>query len=88
MRRYKEGCWGDGSFGHQHVRERLAALIDEFDEDIAEQLRAEMSDDAEEENVALEILNNNTSDENGLKVWEFVDGDLMLSRLVSENTGG
>lgn len=44
-RRYKEGCWGDGTFGHQHVRERLAQLVEEYDSELAERLRGEMSDD-------------------------------------------
>lgn len=84
-REYKPGCWGDGSYGHQYVRERLAQLIQEFNEEIAELLRQEMSDDGSEELEALEILNANTGGKNGPVIWEFVDGDLMLSRLVSEN---
>jgi hypothetical protein len=84
-RRYAPGCWGDSTFGHARVRERLAWLVQEYDPNLADRLRLPMSDDAGEEDDALEILNKET-DTTGL-VWEFVDGDLMLSRLISENTG-
>jgi len=88
MRVYTPGCWGDGSYGHKHVRFRLAALVEEFDGDLADVLRQEPSDDHSEEDDALAILNENTFHPNFHVVWEFVDGDLMLSKLVSENTGG
>ncbi len=86
MRRYKPGCWADGTFGHTRVRARLADLVREFDEDLAERLLDVMSDDAEEEDEALAVLNDNTEYDTPV-IWEFVDGDLMLSRLVSENSG-
>lgn len=84
-RNYAIGCYGDGSFGHAHVRQRLADLVEEYSEDLAEELRGEMSDDGGEEDGALEVLNEHTANDG--VVWEFVDGDLMLSRLVSENSG-
>lgn len=88
MRTYKPGCWADGAYGHEHVRRRLAELVREFDENIADELLKPMSDDASEEMDALQILNDNTIHPNYYVVWEFVDGDLMLSKLISENSGG
>lgn len=78
------GCWADGAAGHKHVRNRLAQLVanvwtqemlDKYGYDVAEALDVEMSDDASEEDDALDILQEFT--ESGF-VWEFVDGDLML----------
>jgi hypothetical protein len=86
MRHYKPMIWGDGSFGHKHIRERLASLVREFNDELAGELLNEPSDDMSEEDEALDILNANTSQDNGPVVWEFVDGDLMLSCLVSENS--
>lgn len=78
------GCYADGAFGHQHVRERLAHEVEalarrtfKIDEhaDLIAELRADMSDDASEEEHAIGLLNNYCAD--GCH-FEFVDGDLML----------
>jgi hypothetical protein len=50
-------------------------MLDKYGYDVAEALDAEMSDDASEEDDALDILQEFT--ESGL-IWQFVDGDLML----------
>lgn len=70
------GCYIDGAAGHVELRKRLASMVEGCDTEAADALRADMSDDAWEENQALELLQKHTKD--GL-VWEFVDGDLMLS---------
>lgn len=82
------GCFGDSSFGHQHVRNCLATLLQhllrpcgaEVDgKDVVEQciqaLQGEMSDDASEEYEAIEMLNDVAVD--GVH-FEFCDGDLLL----------
>lgn len=88
------GCFGDGAFGHQHVRERLATLLEELAagplipeastradaEGLAEELRGPMSDDASEEIAGLEMLNDWGVD--GVH-FDFVDGDL-ISMPVSD----
>lgn len=79
MKRFKGagvGCWGDGTFGHKHVRERLSILVREADGELADSLLGDMPDDAWDEDAALDILNEQTAVD---FVWEFVDGDLMLS---------
>lgn len=77
------GCYGDGTFGHQHVRERLAAEVSRFDAELAELLRGPMSDDASEEDEALDILNEHTASH---LYWAFVDGDLMLVDSTKEDS--
>lgn len=74
------GCWGDGAFGHAHVRARLAELVREYDYSLAELLRQPMTDDASEEYDALDVLNEDTCE--GL-VWDLVDGDLVLTEVES-----
>jgi hypothetical protein len=78
------GCWADSAAGHQHVRNRLAQLVanvwtpemlDKYGYDVAEALDAEMSDDAGEEDDALDILQEFTD---ASLTWQFVDGDLLL----------
>lgn len=78
------GCYGDGTFGHQHVRERLAAEVSRFDSDLAELLRGPMSDDGSEEDEALEILNSHTARN---MFWHFENGDLLLSRMGDYDHG-
>jgi hypothetical protein len=75
------GCYGDGVLGHQHVRDRLAELIATHDEELAAALRTPGSDDTwdEDEEGALEILNDRTDD--GL-CWSFEGGDLVLSHIL------
>lgn len=81
------GCYGDGSFGHEHVRSRLAALMTDLARnsahpgdaqtatEIAEALIAPMTDDASEEYDAISLLNESACDGTH---FEMVDGDLML----------
>jgi hypothetical protein len=78
------GCWADGALGHDHVRQRLAQLVanvwtpemlDKYGYDVAEVLDKEMSDDASEEDDALDIIQEFTD---ASLTWQFVDGDLLL----------
>lgn len=75
------GCHADASLGHQHCREALAQRIEAIDDstpkqwtDLAASLRGDMSDDASEEDIALEILDEHCD---GV-AFVFQDGDLML----------
>ena len=69
------GCYGDGAGGHDHVRARLAELVQPFDAPLSDLLREDGSDDLSEEDEALEILGEHSAP--GM-VWEFNDGDLIL----------
>lgn len=69
------GCYADGTFGHVHVRSKLANLIESFDPKLAESLQGEMPDDAWDEDEALEILQKETHDD---LTWVFDSGDLLL----------
>ncbi len=86
------GCYADGTHGHAYIRQRLATLLDRLpvsSDDltqidrysIAMELRDDMSADASEEDDALEILQGHTAD--GV-VWEFYEGDLMLTERDSD----
>jgi hypothetical protein len=93
MTKFKEedvACWADGSLGHEHVRERLASIIeDNIPEDsdfsaplftrdeLIESLRSEMPDDAWDEFEAIDMLNQPEITEEGL-VWWIEGGDLLL----------
>ena len=85
------GCIADGSFGHAHVRERLADLLVHMFRHhprggdgvhwaeaapLVAELRAEPSDDYSEEDDAIGLLNEHAVS------WEVLfsmeDGDLML----------
>jgi len=78
------GCYGCDDLGHDHIRERLAALVENLgpkhlltDDDaqgLCESLRGPMPDDASDEDEALEILQRNTVD---ALAWE-IDGGLYL----------
>lgn len=76
------GCHADDTFGHQHVRNTLAALIETLDgglgnEDaqaLQESLEGTMPDDAWDEIEALDILQQNTTDDLS---WE-LEGGLIL----------
>jgi len=88
------GCFGDGAFGHQHVRESLANLLvqmfrhsprggdgpywDNTVSPLVEELRGDMSDDASEEYDAIDLLNERCC--SWECVFDFIDGDLMLSQ--------
>lgn len=71
------GCIGDGSFGHDHIRTRLADLCDHFRlPAMAAPLRKEMSDDGSEEDDAITLLNR-VACAHGVRL-AMVDGDLVL----------
>lgn len=85
------GCHADGSLGHEHVRDILAFLVQGIIEDdstsltlnqrllargLCADLRDSMSDDAAEEQQALDILNEHAVGE-GVS-FMLVDGDLCL----------
>lgn len=83
------GCYADGVHGHAHIRTALHQLVNEhaellFSEDfggeVLEALEGDMSDDAWEETVALDALNELCSDD---VAFELVDGDLMLVKVGS-----
>lgn len=68
------GCIADGALGHQHVREVLSSIMDEFSYPmIAEELQGKGPDDLSDEDDALDILN--TEHVEGVYI-AFVDGDL------------
>lgn len=72
------GCIADGSYGHDHIRERLAELVAAYGRkglDIAIRLSEEMSNDAQEESDAIDLLNEHTED--GL-YFTMSNGDLLL----------
>ncbi len=81
------GCHADGTFGHQHIRETLSRLIDTLDggmcnedaQTLMESLEGDMPDDAWDEDEAIEILQQNSTDDVS---WEFVDGSLLLVPLT------
>ena len=77
------GCYGYGALGHDHVRRRLAEQLEALSraegidrDDLVRDLRGPMSDDAWEEELALEVLND-WSVCQGV-YWTLRDGDLML----------
>lgn len=75
------GCWADGSYGHSHVRAKLADMMDSFGRTrLSALLEGEMSDDGNEEQEAIDWLNDNACEEG--VYFGMVDGDLML--LVAE----
>lgn len=83
------GCLVDSTFGHDHVRAVLAALLrDAFPDEpgsireICEELDGPMSFDAAEEFYALEILNDECC-EDGFSV-DFMDGDLVIHESEQE----
>ena len=70
------GCYADSTFGHGHVRRKLAELVEGIDPMLAKELRVSPSDDMGEETDALDILNDRTQQ---TCRWEIIDGDLMLT---------
>lgn len=82
--KYEVGCYADGAAGHQRCREHLAGLLaDEAvqgSEEVITSLRGEMPDDAWDEDKALDMLNDATENVRPSDtLWQFADGDLMLS---------
>ena len=82
--KYEIGCYADGTFGHQHARDTIADLLEDVlsAHDVAglpEELRATMSDDASEEDEAIDILNERTEvSRPAFTSWRFNDGDFGL----------
>lgn len=70
------GCFADGTYGHDHVRERMAVLLEKLAPSvIVEDLREPMSDDCCEEDAAMDALNALCSED----VFFTLDGgDLLL----------
>jgi len=91
------GCYADGAFGHDHVRGRMADLLERLYRHhprggdgahwqsvrpIVESLRGDMPDDAWDEDEGLEWLNSACYDDT---CFAFVDGDLVLLGPESED---
>lgn len=78
------GCYADGSLGHNHCREVLLELIEPHnpDSDLRAALKADMSDDAWEEDAALEILNDHCHKN---VLWTFEEGDLVLMDIGTDD---
>jgi hypothetical protein len=71
------GCFADGSYGHSHIRAKLADMMNTFGQtELCEALEGEMSDDASEEQEAIDWLNDNACTPDVYFVM--VDGDLLL----------
>ena len=71
------GCYADGSLGHTHIREVLAEMVEDYYPSLAQELRATPSDDFEEEDTAIELLNDKAV-ANEYILFAMVDGDLVL----------
>jgi hypothetical protein len=73
------GTYADDAFGHQYLRNRLAELILTLDGDMCNEtamdlvssLEGDMPDDASDEYEALDILQQNTTDDAS---WEIEQG--------------
>ena len=79
------GCYGDGAFGHQHCRERLAEMLEstvDYCPDVVASLRSDMPDDAWDEYDALKLLND--AHPNYDTCWGFQDGDFGLWPIEEE----
>lgn len=80
------GCWGDGSFGHQHTRERCANVLQALgcsETELLDSLRGPMPDDAWDEEEAEAWLNDFVSRPDGL--WfGWLDGDFGLWELEDD----
>ena len=86
--KHDTGCYADGAFGHEHVRERLRDLVWYWaDNDLRESLGGPMPDDAWDEDEALEILNRvcfGDTFEHDHICFHFCDGDLLLGPVDEE----
>lgn len=90
------GCYAEGCFGHDHARARLADLLQatypaehpETPEDVAEVLAAlqggEMSDDAWEEQAAIDLLNERCSRR---VYFAFEEGELRCVDAAQDDDG-
>ncbi len=77
---YAEGCYADGSKGHNHIRSRLAELVIDHgieNDELVGFLRADMSDDASEELDAIDAMNELVPHNHDC-TWQMIDGDLMF----------
>lgn len=91
------GCYADGSLGHQHTRNRCSEFLTECSANNPEvdattyyralqmqrELRAEMSDDASEEDDACDFLDRFMGREDA--AWGWQDGDFGLWQCESED---
>lgn len=91
MRTVYHGCYADGAFGHSHVRDVLADLVeDALAEDkhapadertrleaLVDELRGPQSDDAGEEDEALDYLNTRYQTHDAC--FHFDGGDLLFA---------
>jgi len=80
------GCYGDGTFGHAHIREMLAAYLqmtpaNALRDRLMAELKAEPSDDYSEEYDALVMLDDSTDP---TLYWHLEDGELFVSPRVEE----
>jgi len=77
--RLQPGCYADAALGWDHVRGRLAKLVEEFlgDSRLSEELGGEISDDASEELEAIDKLNKITIG----GVWS-LESDLILEPMT------
>ena len=82
---WEPGCYADGAFGIQHVRDTLAWMLEECgvtDRKLLESLRGEMPDDAWDEYEALSELDARSPEGWG---WWLEAGDLMFGPLDMED---
>jgi len=79
------GCYGDGTFGHQHTRERCAEIVTSGAGPlkICRALQGPMSDDAQEEYDACDWLNETCAVYGA--VWSWQDGDFGLWPIDDES---
>ncbi len=73
------GCYADGAFGHRHIRDVLIGLLENngggtYPVDLCNDLMGPMSDDASEEDEALDVLNSRCD---GV-YFTMSNGDLLL----------
>ena len=83
--KYEIGCYGDGTYGHQHTRERCAETMEDVlttaedwsvQKAIIAELRTEGCDDFCEEDLACDWLNIHAEVEGAS--WGWQDGDFGL----------
>jgi len=85
-RKFEPGCYGDGTFGHQHTRIACATVLNavimpafanrHVAVKLIDELRGDMSDDASEEYDACDMLNEHVPHEG--YTWGWQDGDFGL----------
>lgn len=75
------GVYIDSAAGHEHIRQVLANLVEEYAPDLASELRGAPSPDLSEEDDALDVLNQMTRG----GVWSFHNGDIILEKEGSDD---